>query len=164
MAGESLPDPLAELRDIHLPAAPELWPPAPGWWLLGLILAGLCFYGIYLLIQLWRKNAYRRQALIELERIFEQSTHSESQLLADINELLKRVALSRFPREEVAQLSGESWVAFLDTRVKTQDFSMGAGQVLMDGPYTAAPKTPTDITELQRITRHWIQHHKAVGS
>ena len=31
-------DPLSQLKDIHLPATGGFWPPAPGWWLLALIL------------------------------------------------------------------------------------------------------------------------------
>ena len=41
-------DPLAQLRDIHLPEAISVWPPAPGWWVLfiGIIalLATLAYY------------------------------------------------------------------------------------------------------------------------
>ncbi|MDP7406676.1 MAG: DUF4381 domain-containing protein, partial [SAR324 cluster bacterium] len=27
-------DPLAALRDVHLPPAVSWWPPAPGWWII----------------------------------------------------------------------------------------------------------------------------------
>ena len=33
------PDPLAELRDIHLPGPIEVWPPALGWWLVAILLS-----------------------------------------------------------------------------------------------------------------------------
>ena len=49
-------DPLAELRDIHLPEAVGYWPLAPGWWLLlvsALVLAGLI---------VWTVRRYRRNA------------------------------------------------------------------------------------------------------
>ena len=30
------PDPLAQLRDIHLPEPVSWWPPALGWWLVAM--------------------------------------------------------------------------------------------------------------------------------
>ena len=151
-------DPLAELRDIHLPAPPELWPPALGWWILAALLTALFCYGIYRTYQIWQKNAYRRHGLKELESLFTRE-HQNTELLADINDLLKRVALKCSPREEVAHLTGESWVAFLDSKMPGHQFTMGAGQVLIDGPYA---KASVDINrvELQKVVKTWIQTHQ----
>ena len=96
-------DPLAELRDIHLPAPPDLWPPAPGWWILGVLVIALCVYGAYLGYKLWRRNAYRRHGLKELDDSAEPGLPT-TELLADLNDLLKRVALGCSPRDDVAQL------------------------------------------------------------
>ena len=56
------PDPLAQLRDIHLPDPISGWPPGPGWWLLALLLLTvLAVLGTWL----WRRrreNAWRREA------------------------------------------------------------------------------------------------------
>jgi hypothetical protein len=152
-------DPLAALRDIHLPAPPDLWPPAPGWWVLGVLVIALCVYGAYLGRKLWRRNAYRRQGLKELDSLFARSESSTTELLADLNDLLKRVALSCSSRDDVAQLTGESWVAYLDSKIPGHEFTMGAGQVLIDGPYS---ETSHDInrSELQRVARLWIQTHR----
>jgi hypothetical protein len=152
-------DPLAALRDIHLPAPPDLWPPAPGWWVLGVLVIALCVHGAYLGHKLWRRNAYRRQGLKELDSLFARSESSTTELLADLNDLLKRVALSCSSRDDVAQLTGESWVAYLDSKIPGHEFTMGAGQVLIDGPYS---ETSHDInrSELQRVARLWIQTHR----
>lgn len=168
MANESIQDPLAELKDIHLPPPPELWPPAPGWWLLAFIAIGICLYLVYLGIKYWRKNAYRRLALKELEDVFEQHKGQHTTLMTETNDLLKRVALTRYPRESVANLTGESWVAFLDASGGVHDFSMGAGQVLVDGPYTNPGATDADDRysfdeeALHSAARSWIKRHGAL--
>ncbi|WP_315982906.1 DUF4381 domain-containing protein [Aliamphritea spongicola] len=64
-------DPLAELRDIHLPEAVGYWPVAPGWWLLlasVLVLAGLIVWTV----RRYRHNAYRRAAAKELDKVYQQ--------------------------------------------------------------------------------------------
>ncbi|HAD08873.1 MAG TPA: hypothetical protein DCF62_05290 [Porticoccaceae bacterium] len=48
-------DPLAQLRDIHLPEAIGWWPPAPGWWLLTLLLIAALGYALWW----WRRRRAR---------------------------------------------------------------------------------------------------------
>ncbi|HUY02058.1 MAG TPA: DUF4381 domain-containing protein [Rhodocyclaceae bacterium] len=119
---------LSQLRDIHLPAPVSWWPPAPGWWLLAatLLLSALGLYG-------WqrrrRRNRWRRIALGELARLRALQASRQAQpeiLLSGLSILLRRAALSCFPREEVASLHGERWLAFLDR-------SLGAGSTLQAG-------------------------------
>lgn len=112
---------LAQLADIRLPSAISWWPPAPGWWLLAvLILVAIVFA--------WRAYARARDAklllsfaLAELERCM--TTYSEHasrgdkmaglNLLNTTNSVLRRVALFHNPQSEIASLSGDEWVRFL---------------------------------------------------
>ncbi len=152
-------DPLAQLRDIHLPAPIEAWPPAPGWWLLVIVATGLVCYGLNLLYQHWRRNQYRREGIKSLHALkvrYNEQPNSFEYLEA-YNELLKRIALSHFRRELVASLTGESWVAFLDKTGATREFSMGPGQVLIQGNYL--PQAEYSVDELHDIGLAWIRNH-----
>ena len=167
--GTAMADPLAQLRDIHLPGPVESWPPAIGWWILLLIILLLALAVFNWLYQRWRANRYRREALKELRQLHENyQQHGDDLLyLARFQTLLKRVALTRFSREEVASLTGESWVSFLDRTSRSQEFSMGKGQVLIEGNYLPATKTPAtktpatkvDVAALQDLGVYWIKHH-----
>jgi uncharacterized protein (DUF58 family) len=101
-------DPLAELRDIHLPEVVSGWPPATGWWILaGLGLIAIGFLS-FLLIQRFQRSAYRRRAQRELSAIEEQYKRSENSkaALAALQQVLKRTALAAYSREQVAGLTG----------------------------------------------------------
>ena len=161
-------DPLAQLRDIHLPPAIEGWPPAPGWW--GLTFLGILAFLIllYWLWGRWQANQYRREAIRQLDTILEKYTSDgdASLYLHDYQLLLKRVALTRFNRNQVASLSGEAWVAFLDKSSNSSEFSMGAGQALIDGNYVEATKISigsTDIESLHHLGQQWIRKHQMLS-
>ncbi len=153
-------DPLARLRDIHQPGMIETWPPAPGWWILaGLALVALIALVTWLFLH-WRRNRYRREALKELAALegHWQANGDDAAYLQALQKLLKRVALTAFPREQVASLTGEAWLQFLDNSTNSHDFSIGEAEALIDGNYR--PDISIDVPALQIIAARWINDHQ----
>ena len=78
-----------------------------------------------------RANRYRREALAELKRIAQAPTEmAAQQVAAELSLLVRRTTLAAFPREQVAPLAGETWLAFLDRSVGGTEFTDGAGRLL----------------------------------
>jgi Domain of unknown function (DUF4381) len=142
---------LSQLRDIHLPDPISWWPPAIGWWLLLLLLVVLAVAG-YWFYSRHQKQQWRRDALVELQRLQQQQL-SEKELVTELSILLRRVAITRFPREEVASLTGERWLAFLDQHMKENVFQ-SKGRVLITAPYSAT--VDADTKELITLCQRWI--------
>ncbi len=148
------------MTNLVQPAAPEAvpwWPPAPGWY----VLAALVFVGFVWLgwraICRWQENAYRRVA----ERLIDQI--ADCGALDELPEVLKRTALSAYPRADVASLSGDSWLAFLDGTLGTTDFIRGAGRPLADLGFlhhglSSLPEG--EKRELLDLAMRWVKGHK----
>jgi hypothetical protein len=125
------------LRDLHLPEAIGWWPLAPGWWLLiAIALVGLG----YLLLRAWRTRQFhapRRHAIRELARVEAQylKNHDPVLLGQQLSELLRRGMLAYAPRHEVAGLTGESWLAWLDQDLPVPYFHTQGGKSLLELPY-----------------------------
>ncbi|MEZ5577178.1 MAG: DUF4381 domain-containing protein [Candidatus Competibacteraceae bacterium] len=131
-------NPLADLRDIHLPEPVSWWPPALGWWLL----AALSLVVIAGLLWLWRyrrRQTPRRAALAELARLrgdFRRDGDGTA-VATGISALLRRLALAHFPRTQVAGLVGDAWLQFLDRTGGDNQFSAGPGRALIRSPLSA---------------------------
>ena len=142
------------LRDIHLPPAPPWWPPAPGWWLLlGAALAGVALW-------FWWRRRARESALAaarrELQALRDRASNADAVIvLQQISVLLRRLALSEFPRREIAGVTGEAWLDFLDRPLSGRPFSTGPGRVLLDGPYRPKMKG-VEIALLLELSEQWI--------
>lgn len=153
-AGQALQQTL-DLRDIHPPASPEPWPPAPGWWLLlALVVVALAALGV----RTWRAlraRARRRRILAELTGLGAAARGAE--LAGAVSALLKRVALSRFQRAEVAPLTGLAWLDFLDRHGGAGRFAGGPGRVLAEGPYAPAPDL--DPQALLDLAGAWVRRN-----
>ena len=150
-------DPTAiALRDIHLPDPVAWWPPGPAWWVL-LWLSTVLLISAWLLWQHHRKAAVRRAATTQIKRIaadFE--IHCDrKQLAMALSETLRRASLSRFPRQEIAALTGHQWLAWLDKQLQSTEFEKGPGQALVTAPYQADPQYDADA--LIALCKRWCQ-------
>ncbi len=152
----NLPDPLQNLRDVHMPDPISWWPPAVGWWMI----MGLLIIGVSLV--LWarasrQRTRPRRVALAQLEQVKQQyAAHANDQwAITQVSHLLRRYALAVFSRSRVAGLSGQSWLNFLDTTGSTNQFSEGPGQSLRSSPYQS--HAPTSASDLLPLVERWIR-------
>ena len=150
-------DPLAQLRDIHLPDSISAWPPGPGWWLLA---AGTLLALAALVIWLWRRhraNAWRREALAALETAHRewQADGDTAVFLHRVNAVLKRAALRQFPNYDVARLSGAQWEAFLDRQWRKRPVADFATLSFAERAYSPAPGE-LDIDALATLGRRWL--------
>jgi hypothetical protein len=149
-------DPLAQLRGYHLPAPVSWWPPAPGWWVLAVLLLVLVGTGAWLLLRRRRRRAAARRAQEELLalRAALGSGGDPAAFVRGLSRLLRRFALARFPRQEVAGLTGADWLAFLDANGGGGRFRNGPGRLLTEAPYRATGDIPAE--DLADLARDWI--------
>ncbi|MCB1757144.1 MAG: DUF4381 domain-containing protein [Gammaproteobacteria bacterium] len=153
-------DPLAELRDLAMPEAVSWWPPAPGWWLLLLILV-LSVWGIWRWWKRARADSWRKQALDELaaiQRLAADGRDKNADVIAHCSALFRRVALAIEPREHIAALTGRAWLEKLDGLSASRQFTEGPGQALENHVWQK-PQTlaELDVTPLLGLLETFIR-------
>ena len=147
-----------QLKDIHLPGSPDLWPLALGWWLLLAIIVLALFW---LFSQLKKRNRIRkhRKMLLSTLDVLEDKLRKDanSETLAEVNVLLRQLAVNYYPRSEIASLTGGDWLHFLDRSGKTHGFSRGAGRILIEAPYQSGKIQNFNIDEFIPLVRSWVK-------
>lgn len=152
-------DPLAQLRDIHLPDPVGWWPMAPGWWMLIAISIAVL---TVLLWWLWRRivAARAKKEALRLLKLYEQQSLEEmnsARICARVSELLRRVALAYFPREHVAALHGQEWIDFLNKHSRNINFT-AVQNLLLERAYQA--QSQDNLKPLFTRARRWIQQRR----
>lgn len=150
------PDPLAQLRAYHLPEPVSWWPPAPGWWLLALLVLAGTAVGLWLyLVRRQRRAALRSaQRALRVLKAEHNIDGDDLKLIRGLSRLLRRFALARFPRTMVAGLTGDAWLGFLDRHTQDNAFTRGIGRALVEAPYRPYAEFP--ITALSALVERWI--------
>jgi hypothetical protein len=141
-------------------------PQTVGWWIvLGLVMVALA-WAAWAVVRRRRSNRYRRLALARLEAIERALADPTSRpsVLAELPVLVKRTALAAHARAEVAALSGDSWLEFLDRSYGGKGFTEGIGRLLPELAYATPASTsalPTEETRaLVDLVRRWIRSHR----
>ena len=144
------------------------WPPAAAWWCLLALVATWMIFAVVAASFRYLRNAYRRQALRELDELAN-SVSQPNQMVRDeswesnLSKLLKRVALVAFSREKVAALSGDKWLRFLDDTCDHVDFVHGPARVLGSVSYdpNLGHVGDADAEKIIHMARKWIHGHRA---
>jgi len=146
---------LSQLRDIHGAADPGWWPPAPGWWVLALVVLLLFAWALRLGFRRWLALRRRRKLLAALTEIGENfdPIRQPHEYLSSLNRLFRVVALRAFPGTACARLQGAEWVGFIESLLP-QNAQADGLSVLASGPYE--PKPEFDARELQSLARVWV--------
>jgi Domain of unknown function (DUF4381) len=146
---------LDRLHDVIVPAPVPWWPPAPGWVVIGFLLALVFVYWLIRGVRHWQSNCYRREALELLETVHDSGV--------ELATLIKRVALSVYPRARVASLTGDQWLSFLDQTGRTDAFTKGSGRWIARLAYE--PQLIASLPDAERrgliaAVRDWITRHR----
>lgn len=152
------PDLLSQLRDIHAAPAVSWWPPAPGWWIVGLGVLILLFWVARRMKALHTARQRRKQMLgwVDFLNVSVDPVAEPQAWLSMLNRILKVIALKAFPEQQCAAMSGSRWVDFLSQQFKDKK-STEALAVLASGPFD--PKPEFDPETMSALAKDWIRQH-----
>jgi len=145
------------LRDLHLPEAIGWWPLAPGWWLLIALGVAVLGYLLRIYLRTYARGAARRHAMRQLNALtaeFEQH-HDAVAFSSGLSELLRRTMLAYAPRQEVAGLTGDAWLEWLDRDLDQPRFQSATGKKLLEMPYRRPDETVSamELVDIVAVVR-----------
>lgn len=156
---------LRGLADVALPPPVSMLPQTWAWAVLAALVALAIAFALWRWFHYREINRYRREALGEL-RLLEQrvgAAQTRGEALAALPALVKRTALAVWPRETVANLSGQGWTGFLNSHAGGQAFPAATAHFFEEAEYrgsAALASVPeTEAKAHIAAARHWIEAH-----
>ncbi len=135
----------------------------PGWYvvagLIVLLLAGL----VWLLIKQYQLNRYRKHALLLLADTEKKYTDQKAfdLLVYEVDLLIKRIAMSRYGRQNVSGLRDGQWTEFINRTWREKSFDAQDEVLLNQTIYqTKQEVTANEAQAFTQKTRRWIKKHK----
>ncbi len=114
-------NPLDKLKDIHLPEQIDGFVMTPGWWIILLLLALIIIYFVIKQIKKRKALALLKPLAVEIAELKSKQATTDS--LAKLSALIKRIALVYYPQSQVASLTGNNWITFLNAEQPQHQFT-----------------------------------------
>ncbi len=146
---------LGNFHEVVSPDAISWWPQTTGWAFVAAGLALLGGYRAWKRLLHWYHNRYRKEAIARLRQLPDSGNTA-----TEVNRLLKLTALAAFSREQVASLSGEQWVQFLNQQCPTPVFDASQRELLALATYTGQEVDQASGRALLQASRAWVEQHK----
>jgi hypothetical protein len=105
------------------------------------------------------KNPYRRQALVLLSNISDNAITPLQKKAAQVNTLIKQICLLKYDRKAVANLEGENWRTFLNTKIKKPSYTVRCFEKIQTGLFDASQLDDQCIEEFIEQSKIWIKKH-----
>jgi len=146
---ESITDLLEPLRT---PESVSWWPPAPGWWILAILIVALLAFALHRLLRYHRRGAPLREARRTLDELARRDDDLTDRV-ATLARLQRQVAIRLAGRSACAGLTGSAWADFLN--------SLSPGDTAhFDGHLAELPYRPVidgaDWQDALEATRAWL--------
>jgi predicted negative regulator of RcsB-dependent stress response len=149
-------DPLDLLEDIIVPEPIGWWPLASSVWVTLFILLAVLVGLVWYFWQRHKKAAYRRYALSQMENF---NQLSDSDLLNQLNALLKQVAITTYGRAQCGGLNHQAWLRFLHQKASFVEQPKALAK--LEQRYQAQPPelSAQEREALIYFAKRWIREH-----
>lgn len=131
-----------------------------GWkimFILAILLIIIVTYKFYLK---YKRNAYRREAINQIEIIIQGDKNAIHVLISQIMFLLKQTALQTYDRKTVASLEGEKWLVFLDSKIN-KSFFIKHQHIISSAIYKNEydKNKAFNLNDFTEMSINWIKNH-----
>ncbi len=149
---------LKDFSEIVYPQNVSWIPQTLGWKCLGVLISVLLVYYLSHKMRKHYQNRYRREGIARLKAVREGAKSQD--LIGELNQVLKLVAMAAYPRTEVASLSGQAWTQFLNQQCAVSVFSTQQENSLANGSYQQIELDTQSAQDLIRASLAWIDNHR----
>lgn len=119
-------NPLAELKDIHSPDSPSMFPLALGWEIIiGIIVLAILVFIIVAFIKKAKQKRFEKMNLLITE-IESNNVLTDHEIIEQSSILLKRIALMKFASDNPQFIAGDEWFNYLQSKTPKFDLSTSA--------------------------------------